>query len=210
MYYDNASVGHIKLGTFMTEISRMAKLSREYTNHSCRATTVHVLDEAQVPSRHIMSVTGHKSESSLKTYSGKTCEKNEKFMSETISEKTLGKSSNTSNISEHDSLPDSIDFLALSHSNITVEVDENTGASTSSASSFELQALSNSQTENVLRNLLPDNDGFDDLIKVLDIPQQHQNNVANRWSKSLMNQLPAPFVNNCQNITINYNIFQRQ
>jgi hypothetical protein len=52
-YYDNASVGHNKLGTFMTEISRMAKLSHEYTNHSCRATTVHVLDEAQVPSRHI-------------------------------------------------------------------------------------------------------------------------------------------------------------
>ena len=25
MYYDNASVGHNKLGTFMTEISRMAK-----------------------------------------------------------------------------------------------------------------------------------------------------------------------------------------
>jgi hypothetical protein len=57
---DNASVGHNKLGTFMTEISRMTKLSREYTNHSCRATTVHVLDEAQVPSRHIMSVTGHR------------------------------------------------------------------------------------------------------------------------------------------------------
>ena len=119
----------------------------------------------------------------------------------------MGKSSN---ISEHDSLPDNIDFLALSQSNITVEVDENTGASTSSASSFELQALSNSQTENALKNLLPDNDGFDDLIKVLDIPQHHQNNVANRSSQSLMNQLPAPFVDNCQNITINYNIFQRQ
>jgi hypothetical protein len=48
---------------------------------------------------------------------------NKKFMSETISEKTLGKSSNTSNISEYDSLPDSIDFLVLSHSNITVEVE---------------------------------------------------------------------------------------
>ena len=125
------------------------------------------------------------------------------------SEKTLRKSSNTSNISEHDSLPDNMDFLALSQSNITVEVDENTGASTSSAPSFELQFLSNSQTENVLKNLLPDNDGFNDLIKVLDISQQHQNNVANRSSQSLMNQLPAPFVNNCQNITINYNIFQR-
>ena len=98
-------------------------------------------------------------------------------MSETISEKTLGKSSNASNVSEHDSLLDNIDFLALSQSNITVEVDDNTGASTSSASSFELQALSNSQNENVLKNLLPDND---DLIKILDIPQQHQNNVANR------------------------------
>ena len=107
----------------------------------------------------------------------------------------MGKSSNTSNISEHDSLPDNIDFLVLYQSNITV--DENTGASTSSASSFELQALSNSQTENALKSLLPDNDGFDDLIKVLDIHQQHQNNVANRSSQSLMNQLPAPFVNNC-------------
>ena len=119
----------------------------------------------------------------------------------------MGKSSN---ISEHDSLPHNIDFLAFSQSNITVEVDENTGASTSSASSFELQALSNSQTENALKNLLPDNDGFDDLIKVHDILQHHQNNVANRPSQSLMNQLPAPFVDNCQNITINYNIFQRQ
>jgi hypothetical protein len=79
MYYDNASVGHNKLGTFMTEISRMAKLSRECTNHSCRATTVYVLDEAQVPNRHILSVTGHKSESSLKTYTGKTCQKNKYY-----------------------------------------------------------------------------------------------------------------------------------
>jgi hypothetical protein len=59
-----------------------------------------------------------------------------------------------------------IDFLALCQSNITVEVDENTGASTSSASSFELQALSNSQIENALKNLLPDNDGFDDLQEI--------------------------------------------
>ena len=85
----------------------------------------------------------------------------------------MGKSSNTSNISEHDSLPYNIDFLALSQSNITVEVGENTGASTSSASSFELQALSNSQTENVLKNLLPDNDGFifryQDLVEIYSV-----------------------------------------
>jgi hypothetical protein len=61
---------------------------------SSRTCTVVALQEWLV-----YSVTGHKSESSLKTYSGKTCEKNKKFMRETISEKTLGKSSNTSNIS---------------------------------------------------------------------------------------------------------------
>ncbi|CAG2243519.1 unnamed protein product [Mytilus edulis] len=70
IHYDNIPLGHNKLGIYMNEISKAANLSREYTNHSCRATTVHILDEAQIPSRHIMSVTGHKSEASLKTYSG--------------------------------------------------------------------------------------------------------------------------------------------
>ena len=60
----------------MNEISKAANLLREYTNHSCRATTVLILDEAQIPSRHNMSVTGHKPQAYLKTCSGKTCEKN--------------------------------------------------------------------------------------------------------------------------------------
>ncbi|CAC5364871.1 unnamed protein product [Mytilus coruscus] len=72
IYYDNIPLGHNKLGNYMNEISKAANLSREYTNHSYRATTVHILDETQIPSRTIMSVTGHKSEASLKTYSGKT------------------------------------------------------------------------------------------------------------------------------------------
>ena len=62
----------------MSEISKVAGLSKLYTNHSGRATTVHVLDEADAPRRHIMSATGHKSETSLKAYSGKTCEKTKK------------------------------------------------------------------------------------------------------------------------------------
>jgi hypothetical protein len=74
----------------MTDVSRAANLSKEYINHSCRATTVHVLDEAEFPSRHIMSITGHKSETTLKTYSGKPSENTKKRMSKVISEKTLG------------------------------------------------------------------------------------------------------------------------
>lgn len=78
VYFDNIPLGHNRLGQLMSEISKVVKLSKIYTNHSCRATTVHVLDEANVPSRHIMTVTGHRSETSLKTYSGKTCDKTKK------------------------------------------------------------------------------------------------------------------------------------
>lgn len=87
VYFNNIAVGHNGLGQFMQTISKISGISTIYTNHSCRATTVSVLDAAQIPSRHIMSVTGHKAESSLKTYSGRTDEKTKKIMSEKISEK---------------------------------------------------------------------------------------------------------------------------
>ena len=83
IHYNNVPLGYNRLGQFMSEIFSNAGLSTKYTN------PVHVLDSAQVPSRHIMTVTGHKSESSLKTYSGKTDEKTKKLMSQLLNE--LGK-----------------------------------------------------------------------------------------------------------------------
>ena len=51
--------------------------------------------------------------------------------------------------------------------------------------------MSSPQTETVFNDLLPDNDGVDDFLKSLDIPAQET-------------------CSNCQNITINYNIFPRK
>jgi hypothetical protein len=65
VWYDNMPLGRNQLGIIMSEISQEFALSQVYTNHSLRATTVHVLDAANIAVRHIMSVTGHKSESSL-------------------------------------------------------------------------------------------------------------------------------------------------
>ena len=67
---DSAPIGHNVLGNIMNTISKECQLSQIYTNHSLRATTVHFLDIANIQDRHIMSVTGHKSQSSLKTYTG--------------------------------------------------------------------------------------------------------------------------------------------
>jgi hypothetical protein len=82
------------------------------------------------------------------------------------------------------------------------------GKMTAFGNAFELQALSSSQTETVYNDLLPDNDGVNDFLKSLDIPAQETcSNVP--ISKS-MYQFPVPMIINCQNITINYNIFPRK
>ena len=82
-WYMNAPLGVNTLGNKMKQISENAGCSRRYTNHSLRATTCTLLDEAGFPNRHIMSVTGHRSESSLKHYS-RTSDKKKKLMSSAL------------------------------------------------------------------------------------------------------------------------------
>ena len=73
----------------MKKISLDAKLSYSYTNHSIPSTCKTILDKAGVEARHIMSVSGHKSESSLRTYS-RTSNEKWKQMSVLLSEHTSG------------------------------------------------------------------------------------------------------------------------
>jgi hypothetical protein len=88
-YFSLQPLGHNKLGGMMAYLSKKAELSHSYTNHSLRATAVHILDGAHIPTRHIMTVTGHKAESSLKTYTGYTDHNTKKAMSHTLS-KSVG------------------------------------------------------------------------------------------------------------------------
>ena len=74
IWYDNQCVGKNTLGNNMKVISQLANLSKVYTNHSIRATSITILDEAGFEARHIMSVSGHKNESSIRSYASKTNE----------------------------------------------------------------------------------------------------------------------------------------
>ena len=103
--YDNMVVGERMLGEKMKTISREAKLSKIYTNHSIRATSVTILDSSGFEARHIMAVSGHKSESSIRSYC-QTDINTKKKMSETIMAASHGTETNslvvsndTSNIS---------------------------------------------------------------------------------------------------------------
>ena len=67
-WYCNVPLRKNALGTFMSSIPKELKLSQKYTNHCIRATAVSLLDECNFEARHIMRVSGHKSESSIRSY----------------------------------------------------------------------------------------------------------------------------------------------
>ena len=83
----------------MATISQNAQLSRRYTNHCLRATAITILDAANFASRYIMTFSGHKAESSLKTYSKTTSEEIKRKMSSTLCKSLV------SNVNEESQLP---------------------------------------------------------------------------------------------------------
>jgi hypothetical protein len=75
VWYTHAPLGKNTLSNLMRNISKLANLSMNYTNHSIRATSITEMDEAGVASRHIMRISGHKSETSIKNYSNRLSDK---------------------------------------------------------------------------------------------------------------------------------------
>ena len=67
-WYSNSPVGAKKLQKFMSSLSDVVGLSKRYTNHSIRATGATILSRGGFNAAQIMSVTGHKSVSSLSVY----------------------------------------------------------------------------------------------------------------------------------------------
>ena len=67
-WYDCQAIGYHKISEFMKNISAAAELSRIYTNHSIRATTITILDGKGYESRHIKTVSGHRSDNSIQSY----------------------------------------------------------------------------------------------------------------------------------------------
>ena len=132
VWYDNMVVGERKLGNKMKEISTDANLSEVYTNHSIRATSITILDKAGFEARHIMTVSGHRNESSIRSYS-KTDEGTKKEMSEKLTAfaRDAGRKSNLD--SDQSNI---IQSCELERSEISLS-----------------PLLTNSQEENILRDI---------------------------------------------------------
>ena len=83
-WYENAPIGRDMLNDFMKHLSVNAELSKMYTNHCIRATVVTELDKKGFEARDIMATTGHRSESSIKSYASKCPETKRRAMSEAL------------------------------------------------------------------------------------------------------------------------------
>ncbi len=77
------SIGN--LAGFMTKISKSAGLSVAYTNHCIRSTHISILDENDFSVGQIMRSTGHKSESSIKSYANRLSDKKKRKISDALS-----------------------------------------------------------------------------------------------------------------------------
>ena len=79
----------------MRDISKAAALSQIYTNHSVRATAITLWSDAQITSRHIMYILGHRNEESIKHYNTRPSSSHLRQCSDVLS--AACSSQNTSN-----------------------------------------------------------------------------------------------------------------
>ena len=85
VWYCKSPLGKNTLSHMMAKISKLAKLSRIYTNHCLRATAITHLDTGGFEARHIMRASGHRSEASIRSYSSRLTESKQREMSDCLS-----------------------------------------------------------------------------------------------------------------------------
>ena len=71
VWYEARPLGIHSLGKMMKNISVEARLSKVYTNHCVRATAITLWSNSGISNRHIMAISGHRSEQSLVSYNSR-------------------------------------------------------------------------------------------------------------------------------------------
>ena len=122
IWYQNRPIGKSVISTFMSRICQICDIETKYTNHCLRVTCINML-KANFSDADVMSISGHKSLTSLKIYE-RTTEKEKEdisdFISSAINKDILStiqapSSSHEINLSSHDDINflNNIDFSSL-------------------------------------------------------------------------------------------------
>jgi len=84
IWYSNTSVKQYQFSHFMSDISRNADCSRLYTPHCLRPTDIQGMNDAGYEIRHIMYMSGHKNEGSVRSYNRDCSSTQKKAMSDSL------------------------------------------------------------------------------------------------------------------------------
>ena len=85
VWYEPRRVGHDLVNRYMKFLQKNVTLEGNYTNHSIRATVISTLDNSGFEARHIISLSSHKNESTIKDYTVKCPENKRKQMFQSLS-----------------------------------------------------------------------------------------------------------------------------
>ena len=85
VWFCNAPLELNTLNTMMKSMSSRAGIQPHLTNHCLRATSVTVLSDRNCETRHIRSVTGHKSDQSIESYNERPSLEQQRMMSNVLS-----------------------------------------------------------------------------------------------------------------------------
>ena len=155
IWYCRMVVGERTLGNMMAHMSDEFKLSKRYTNHCLRVTAISVLDQSGVAGRHIIRISGHKNEESLKNYSRKITNAKKRSISETISA-AVGVSPPAKKLPSCVTQPQTVTVDVQGHHKVNqAPLDELSDVPEDNNPAVDDKlALTNSQMENALSSLL--------------------------------------------------------
>lgn len=87
VWYNNEKLGKNKIQGLMPNLVRNAGLGNQsLTNHCIRSTCITILDQQGYEAHHIMTVSGHKREESIKSYASKTSASTKRQISDTLAD----------------------------------------------------------------------------------------------------------------------------
>jgi len=112
LWFDKMPVGKNTLGNMMANISEKCGLSKRYTNHCIRSTCITVLHNNGIETRHIIGLSGHKSETSVKSYCKRLSDTKKREISTILCEQVATVSTKTSTCTSSNSVTTDVDLLS--------------------------------------------------------------------------------------------------
>lgn len=94
IWYNSIPLKHYNFTRFMSDICKQAGISTTYTAHCLRATAIQGMNDAGFEIRHIMHMSGHKNEASVRSYNRDCSTAQKKALSETLASLTMTSSEN--------------------------------------------------------------------------------------------------------------------